>query len=136
MKKYRLVIVENDQDEQFFMKEGIKESGLFELLAIVRNGNILFEWLHENKNNLPELILSDLNMPGKNGYDLLAELKATSEYEDIPVVITSTAATTATVQKCHALGASGYLVKPETFINYASFLKELHQLIEQKNLVK
>ena len=136
MNKYRLVIVENDQDEQFFMQEGVKESGLFELLAMVRNGNVLFEWLKDNPDNLPDLILSDLNMPGKNGYDVIAELKATPEYQQIPVIITSTSGTNATVQKCYAMGAAGYLVKPETFINYNVFLQDLHALVEEKKLVK
>ena|SRR5688572_22577983 len=136
MKKLKLIIVENDQDEQFFMKEGINATGLFELLEIVRNGNILFEWLEENPGNLPDVILSDLNMPGKNGYDVITELKASPLYSHIPVIITSTAATNATIEKCTALGAAGYLIKPETFIDYGNFLQEMHKLIVEKQIVR
>ena len=67
MKKYKIIIVENDEDEQMFMKEGFDSAGLFDIVGQVKNGDTLFEWLDENKNALPDIILSDLNMPGKNG---------------------------------------------------------------------
>jgi CheY-like chemotaxis protein len=134
MKKLNLLIVENDQDEQLFMREAVKAGDLFNLWEILRNGDTLFEWLSKNK-KVPDLILSDLNMPGKNGYDIIEGLKSDPAYKDIPVVITSTAASPSTIQKCIASGAAAYLVKPETFISYDEFFKELHQLLVEKKIV-
>ena len=136
MKKYSIIIVENDEDEQFFMKEGFDASGLFDILAQPKNGDILMEWLADHPNALPDVILSDLNMPGKNGYDILEEIKANPAYARIPVIITSTSSTTSTVQKCQSLGASDYLVKPDTFIAYKTFVENLYQRIEELQLVR
>ena len=135
MRKFKIIIVDNDEDEQFFMKEGFDKAGLFEVLAQVENGDELQQWLESNKTILPELILSDLNMPGKNGYDILTELKSNPVYNQIPIIITSTSSTPSIISKCLDLGASDYLVKPETFIDYVPFVKNLYQVILDKNLI-
>src|SRR4051812_10935845 len=113
MKKYRIIIADNDEDEQSFMKEGFDSVGLFDILAQVRNGDHLLEWLEAHPDELPEIILSDLNMPGKDGYDVLHDIRNSNTYKHIPVVITSTSSTRSTIEKCMALGAARYLVKPE-----------------------
>jgi DNA-binding NarL/FixJ family response regulator len=136
MRKFKIIIVENDEDEQLFMKEGFDAADLFELIAQLKNGDELFEWLEFNRANLPDVILSDLNMPGKNGYDIIEDIKGNSVYEHIPVIITSTSSTNATINKCMSLGAASYLVKPDTFIQYEPFVKQLYQLIKEHELVK
>src|SRR5947209_11663235 len=83
MKKIKLIIVENDKDEQDFMEEGFRESELFDLVTLVRNGDELFEFLESNTHQLPEIILSDLNMPGKNGYDILHTIRENPVYAHI-----------------------------------------------------
>jgi CheY-like chemotaxis protein len=136
MNVYKIIIIENDEDEQFFMRESFEKSGLFQILAMTRNGNELFDWLTRHPIVIPELFLSDLNMPGKNGYDIIEEVKAHPVYSGIPVVITSTSSTPAIINKCLDKGAADYLVKPDTFIEYDSYVKALYQRIEEKQLVK
>jgi CheY-like chemotaxis protein len=136
MKKYKIIIVENDDDEQLFMKEGFDAAGLFEIIAQVRNGDTLFDWLDLNQNALPDVILSDLNMPGKNGYDVINEVKTNPLYSHIPVVITSTSSTKTIIDRCLAYGAADYIVKPETFVEYVPYVKNLYNRIEEKQLVK
>jgi CheY-like chemotaxis protein len=136
MKKYKLVIVENDEDEQLFMKEGFDSADLFEIVAQVKNGDTLLEWLNENNDALPDVILSDLNMPGKNGYDVINEVKGNPVYSHIPVVITSTSSTKTIIDRCLSSGAADYIVKPETFVEYVPYVKNLYRRIEEKQLVK
>jgi CheY-like chemotaxis protein len=136
MKKYKIIIVENDDDEQLFMKEGFDAAGLFDIVAQVRNGDTLFDWLDENITALPDVILSDLNMPGKNGYDVINEVKTNPLYSHIPVVITSTSSTKTIIDRCLAYGAADYIVKPETFVEYVPYVKNLYKRIEEKQLVK
>lgn len=136
MKKYRIILVENDEDEQFFMKEGFNASGLFDILAQVKNGDHLLEWLQEHPQNLPEVILSDLNMPGKNGYDIIAEITGSPRYQHIPVIITSTSSTPVIIDKCLSMGATDYIVKPDTFVEYEPYVKLLFKKIEQNHWVK
>ncbi len=136
MRTYKIIIVENDEDEQFFMSEGFERTGLFQIVAMLHNGDELVEWLEQHPTSLPDLILSDLNMPGKNGYDIIDEMKLHPVYAPIPVVITSTSSTPAIINKCLAKGAADYVVKPETFIEYVPYVERLHRRIEEKQLVK
>jgi CheY-like chemotaxis protein len=135
MRKYKIIIVENDEDEQLFMKEGFDSTSLFIVAGQVESGEELFEWLENNRNNLPDVILTDLNMPGKNGYDIIEETKANSLYAHIPVIVMSTSSTKVIIEKCLEMGASDYLVKPETFVKYVPFVHTLHKRIEEKQLV-
>ena len=134
MNIYRIIIVENDEDEQMFMSMGFGEANLFEIVAQLKNGDVLFEWLEANPDMLPDIILSDLNMPGKNGYDVIEGIKSNPAYAHIPVIITSTSSTRTIIEKCLALGATEYIVKPDTFVDYQPYVRRLHQLIEEKQL--
>src|SRR5690242_12746940 len=135
MKKYRIIIVENDEDERMFMKEGFDAAGMFEIITLVQNGDFLMEWLNENSTNLPDVILSDLNMPGKNGYDIINEIKNNPSWSHIPVIITSTSSTKTIIDKCLSQGASDYVVKPETFVEYVPYVKDLYGRIEKMHLI-
>lgn len=136
MKKYKIIIVENDEDEQLFMKEGFDAAGMFEIIAQLKNGDALLEWLNENPQSLPDVVLSDLNMPGKNGYDVITDLKTNPSYSQIPVIITSTSSTKTIIDKCMHTGAADYLIKPDTFVEYVPYVKNLFKRIEEKELVK
>jgi len=128
MKKYKIAIVENDEDELFFMQEAFGSSVMFEILHTAKNGDVLFEWLSEQKASIyPELILSDLNMPGKNGYDILSEMQSDGRYGAVKVVITSTSSMKSVKDKCLSLGAFDFIPKPETFVDYSSFVTQLYQ---------
>lgn len=126
MRVFRLAIVENDEDERLFMSEAFRASGEFEILGEFGNGDQLTEWLDSPPPQLPELVLSDLNMPGKNGYDIIDELKAT--YPDIAVFATSTSSVVATREKCIRAGAKDFIAKPDIFIAYDSFVAEFYWL--------
>ena len=135
MKNIRIILVENDEDEQFFMEEGFNASGLYQIVQKFPTGDELLEWMEQHPEDLPDVILSDLNMPGKNGYDIISETRSRPEWNAIPVIITSTSSTKSIMDKCLQLGAAAYVVKPETFISYKEYAKKLYELIEEKKLV-
>lgn len=135
MKQYKIIIVENDEDEQMFMKEGFESTDLFTIIGQAENGDTLIEWLKANENNLPEIILTDLNMPGKNGYDIIKEIKNNPQWSHIPVIVTSTSSTKTIIEKCLSQGAADYVVKPETFVEYVPYVKNLYKRIQEKNLL-
>ncbi|MCE6991062.1 response regulator [Dyadobacter sp. CY323] len=130
MKQYKLVIVENDEDERFFMREEFEAFEAFDVLGEFVNGDTLFEWLAQNPSDLPDIILSDLNMPGKNGYDIISQIKSNPAYTDVKVIITSTSPVISIREKCLSMGASEYLIKPEIFVDYGQYVKELYRKID------
>jgi len=134
MKKLKIIFVDNDEDEQLFMKEGFDSTGLFDIVYQANDGGELFEYLDKGS-NMPDVILSDLNMPGKSGYDILTEMKD-HHGSEIPVIITSTSGAKMIIDKCLELGAAAYIVKPETFTEYPEYAKKMHALILEKGMVE
>ncbi|GAA0540295.1 response regulator [Chitinophaga japonensis] len=123
--KINVVLVENDEDEQLFMKEGFLSTDLFNILAVAGNGEEALAAIY-NGQPLPDLVISDLNMPGKNGLDLLLELKSDAGLSHIPVIIISTSFTSTIINKCMSSGAHAYHTKPDSFIEYDKFAQQIY----------
>src|SRR6218665_4162967 len=63
----------------------------------------------------PYIIFLDLNMPRKNGFEVLEEIRQTSSLKHLPVVVVSTSNDQQTIARCRALGASFYITKPADY---------------------
>lgn len=74
------------------------------------NGAEALDWLLEG--NMPDIIVSDLDMPEMDGFTLLKHLKSSEVFEDIPVIILSNTDSSTEKVKCLRLGADDYVVKP------------------------
>jgi len=126
-KKIKVLLVEDNEDERLFMKEGFLATGLYEIIAEASNGDEMLELFEQPDFSLPELVLSDLNMPGKNGYDVIKDVKANACLTGVPVVIVTTAPQYPFAQRCKQLGACAYYTKPDTFLEYQSFAVNIYQ---------
>jgi CheY-like chemotaxis protein len=127
MKRFKIAIVENDPDERLFMAEAFKSFDGFELVGEFENGDRLIDWLDRRNGPAPELIVTDLNMPGKDGYDIISEV--TTGYKDIDVIATSTSSIEYTRSKCLKMGAKAFVAKPEIFIDYEDYVNSLYVLL-------
>ncbi len=67
---------------------------------------------HMQQGNIPDIIITDLNTPELNGYDLLVQLKSSSFFSTIPIIILSGEEGSETRIKCLEAGADDYIVKP------------------------
>lgn len=123
----KLAVVENDDDERFFMIEAFEAFGNFDIVGQFANGDQLMQWLDQGPAQLPQLIVTDLNMPGKNGYDVISEVK--DKYPGIWVIATSTSSIPATRDKCRSLGAREFMVKPDVFIAYDRYVGQVYELV-------
>jgi CheY-like chemotaxis protein len=119
MKQALVLIAEDDKDDRFLLQNAFVESGNFELLNFVENGVEVLKYLDDiatsDNESYPDLIILDLNMPKKNGKEVLAELKGNAVFKNIPVIIYTTTNSEIEKQKCFELGASTYIVKPASF---------------------
>ena len=133
-RKIKILIVEDNEDERAFMKEGFTSSGLYEIVAEAGNGDEMLELFKEPTFSLPEVVFSDLNMPGKNGYEVIEEVKNNSTLPQVPVVILSTAPYVPYAERCKKVGACAYYTKPDTFLEYEGFAKNIYSEVVSKCL--
>jgi len=113
-----ILIAEDDADDRFLLQSAFEENGYKERLHFVENGVELLNYLQtiEGDNaRLPRFILLDMNMPKKDGGDVLKEIKQNPFLGKIPVIIFSTTNNEQEMKRCHDLGANSYITKPNTF---------------------
>jgi len=76
---------------------------------------------------LPDLILLDLNLPGKNGREVLAEIKSDPRLKRVPVIILTTSQAEEDILKAYHLHANGYIVKPVDLDQFFQTIKQLRE---------
>jgi len=115
-----ILIAEDDADDRFLLQAAFEENGFNDKLHFVENGVEVLEYLGQlekdgNSKKFPRFILLDLNMPKKDGREVLKEIKQHPELKKIPVVIFSTTNNEQEMRRCYELGANSYITKPNSF---------------------
>lgn len=115
-----ILIAEDDADDRFLLQAAFEENGFKDTLQFVENGVEIIDFLNDimekkEVKTFPRFILLDLNMPKKDGREVLKELKQHPELKKIPVVIFSTTNNEQEMRRCYELGANSYITKPNSF---------------------
>ncbi|MFU8861738.1 MAG: response regulator [Cyclonatronaceae bacterium] len=114
-RKLTVFLTEDDEDDRLLFKEAIDELPVTVQLSIFMNGDELMEWLKNTKNKLPDVLFLDLNMPRKNGFATLGEIKNDGKLQDLPVFIFSTATNRELIKQVFKDAAHYYIRKPIHF---------------------
>lgn len=116
-----ILIAEDDADDRFLLKAAFEENRFEDKLHFVENGVELLEFLHnlsqQENSRMPGFILLDLNMPKKDGREVLKEIKQNPLFKKIPVIIFSTTNNEQEMRRCYECGANSYITKPNSFEN-------------------
>lgn len=114
-----ILIAEDDADDRFLLQTAFVENGYTDAINFVENGVDVINYLRGladgSKAAYPSFILLDLNMPKKNGREVLKEIKEHAEWKKIPVIIFTTTKNELEINRCYELGANSYIVKPSSF---------------------
>jgi len=82
-----LLLADDDWDDCALFREALEELPIAAKLNIVHDGVQLMQLLHQNERILPDVLYLDLNMPRKNGFACLAEIKHNKRLSQLPVII-------------------------------------------------
>lgn len=112
-----ILLVEDNPGDVRLTQEALKESKLLVNLNVVYDGVEALAYLHKDQDKYaekprPDLILLDLNLPKKDGREVLAEIKADPSLKVIPVVILTTSRDEKDILKTYGLHANCYVTKP------------------------
>jgi len=116
LNKNYILIAEDDEDDRMLLRSAFSETPENIELVFVENGVDLIEHFARIEAGivptLPSLLILDLNMPKKNGKEVLSELQTKDYFNAFKTVIFSTTSCESEKGKCMELGISGYFVKP------------------------
>jgi CheY-like chemotaxis protein len=131
IKPIEILLVEDNLGDIRLTQEALKESNLIVNLSVARDGMAAMDFLrgegsHVNAPN-PDLILLDLNLPRKDGREVLQEIKKDADLKRIPVVVLTTSEAESDIIATYGFHANCYITKPvdmDQFIKIVKMLKE------------
>jgi CheY-like chemotaxis protein len=129
-----ILMADDDPDDRLLAKDAVAESGLEGDLRFVENGEELLDYLLHRGDYAsgetaprPSLILLDLNMPRKDGREVLHEIRAQPELRSIPVVVFTTSRADIDVGRIYELGANSFISKPFQFDALVNVMRVIGQ---------
>jgi len=121
------LLVEDDKIDAMTVKRAMSEINIKNELHIVDNGEKALEYLLNNGNKRPCLILLDLNMPKMNGIEFLNIIKNDTSLKTIPVVVITTSNEEQDKLESFRLGIAGYMLKPVDYGEFVKVMKTIDQ---------
>jgi CheY-like chemotaxis protein len=123
MKENKVILLaEDEENDVFMMRRAVRKMGEEIDLRVASDGEQAIAYLsgrnefsNRDLHPLPDLILLDIKMPRRNGFDVLEWLKQDGTFTHIPVVMITSSKVKSDVDKADELGASAYLIKPVDF---------------------
>jgi CheY-like chemotaxis protein len=129
-----ILVADDDPDDRMLMRDALAENRLVNPVYYVEDGEELMDYLHRRgryadprHSPLPGLILLDLNMPRKDGREVLKEIDADPDLRRIPVVVLTTSKAEEDIERSYGLGANSFITKPVTFGALVELTQNLHR---------
>jgi CheY-like chemotaxis protein len=114
----RVLLADDDIDDCLFFKEALDELPLSTRLTIVNDGDQLMKLLLKNTSRLPHVLFLDLNMPRKNGFECLTEIRLNDKLKALPAIIYSTSSEQDVIDRLYQNGAQHFFRKPFDFLEF------------------
>src|SRR5579863_7968249 len=112
---YKILLADDDPDDCILFKDALDHLGIGASVEIAEDGEQLMLRLDTKSSGLPDLIFLDLNMPRKNGFQCLSEIKQDDQLKSLPVIIYSTSIDKDAVNLLYQKGAHYAFRKPGDF---------------------
>jgi len=131
-----LLIVEDDENDYFFLERALVAAKFEVQIQRACDGLEAIEYLagendfgNREVHPLPRLMVLDLKMPGKDGFEVLDWMRERPEFAALSVVVFSSSEESGDVENAYSLGASGYLVKPSSYLAYSEIVRTLGEFL-------
>lgn len=127
---YDVLLVDDDASDIRIITEAMKSHSLVRLHT-VSDGEAAMQWLAKTSENKsirrPNLILLDLNLPRKNGLEVLREIRASQFLRSIPVIVLTTSHSEKDILDAYLCNANAVITKPNDFNGFVSLISEINK---------
>ena len=118
-----VVLAEDDEEDVLLFNTVLSELNKEIIVSVATDGNELITFLKQ-ATTLPEMIFLDLNMPYKNGFECLTEIRGNEKWNNIKIVILSTSSQPQQIETAYKGGADLYLAKPVSYTQFKNMLEK------------
>ena len=124
-----VLLVEDDPGDVLLIREAFDYNKVHNNLNVVSDGEQALAYLRRDGGfadaQRPDLILLDLNLPRKDGREVLADIKADPDLCDIPIVVLTTSSSDEDILRSYQLHANAYVTKPVDFNRFVDVVKQI-----------
>ena len=120
-----VLLVEDDPGDVVLIQEAFEHNKVRNTLHVAGDGVEAMEFLRSGSR--PDLILLDLNLPRKDGREVLAEVKADADLRHIPVVVLTTSDAEEDILRSYSLHANAYVTKPVDFNRFIEVVRQIDE---------
>ncbi len=128
-----ILLAEDNQTDVFFVREALKRCRFSVRLGVVYNGEEALSYLrHQGQFTYrpdPDLVLLDLNLPRKNGWEVLTEIKRDLKLSTTPVLILTSSMNEEDSRRAFRMNADFYMVKPQNMFQFPILVKSLERFL-------
>jgi CheY-like chemotaxis protein len=124
-----IYLADDDEDDRMLFMDAVSELDLAIMVKQAEDGQQLLHSLYQTAAEIPELLFLDINMPGKNGFECLTEIRnADQPFNALKVIMLSTSNNAYSIDKSYELGADFYAVKPGTYQELKKLLQNVFSM--------
>jgi CheY-like chemotaxis protein len=140
MKTFEILLVEDNDGDIILTTESLEDSKLIKKINVVKNGKDAVDFVMKEGNyimaNRPDLILLDVNLPLKNGYEVLRTIKNNEKTKQIPVIMLTTSSSEEDVNLSIANQANAFITKPIEPEGYSKIRTKIEYFLLKINSIK
>ncbi len=127
----KILLVEDEAAQANLIATLFKETGLLHSIYRCSDGEEAMDFLHQRNQfsdaPIPDLVLLDLNLPRKDGREVLKELKSDPMFKHIPVVILTTSSNQLDIRESYGFHANSFIVKPSELSQLEKIIKSISE---------
>ena len=122
--------IEDNICDAILVADLLEQAGFEGKIRVAKDGAVA---LHMIKEHIPDLVLLDLNIPKKDGREVLANIRGHKETAKLPVIVLSSSKAKKDIRACQDITISKYLVKPTSLDEFISIAEEINEFCDQMN---
>jgi CheY-like chemotaxis protein len=127
MKGINVLLIEDNEGDILLTTEAFEESKIVNSITPIRDGNEAIKFFEAltGKDEIPHLVLLDINLPKVNGHEVLIYIKNSEKYKSIPVIMLTTSSSEKEILQCYKNHVNCYIIKP---IDLSDFTKAIAKI--------
>ena len=125
MNKLKILLVDDDEDDRQFFADALDSLDMKTELVQLTNGEECLDYMVAHKEDCPNLLFLDLNMPIMNGFQCLEQIRKHESFKDVIIAIYSTSSAEKDIEDTFNKGANIYITKPSSFKDLKNSLRQV-----------
>ncbi len=129
IKPNHILLVEDNEGDILLTTEALQEHALADKITVIRDGKLAIEYLNSlvenNEVKPPDIILLDINLPKKNGHQVLQYIKESESLKQIPVIMLTTSSAEKDIMASYKNHANCYITKPNDVDDFNTVMESI-----------